>query len=110
MLIVGDDAVELLEQIEDDVRFPVGDRGAQLRETVEHTDTAHIVSELAQTRSDVVLRAPLLDLFLAVAFETLRRYQARVHHDERAQSSHKGSWGVAPCEYRPVSRSSIQRE
>ena len=44
VLVVRDDAVELLEQIEDDVRLPVGDRAAQIREAVEHADAAYFVS------------------------------------------------------------------
>ena len=110
VLVVGDDAVELLEQVEDDVGLPVGDRAAQLGEAVEHADAAHVVAEPAQRRGDVVLGAPLFDFLLAVSFQALRRHQARVHHDERAQSFHKGRCGVSPWEYSRVSRSSIQRE
>ena len=67
VLIVGDDAVELLEQIEDDVGLPVGDRAAQLGQAVEHADAAHLVAGLAQRRDHVVLGAPLLDFLVAVA-------------------------------------------
>jgi hypothetical protein len=110
VLVIGDDAVELLEQIEDDIRLPVGNRAAQLRQTVEHADAAYVMAALAQRSGDVELRPPLLDLLFAVTFEALRGHQARVHHDERAQSPHKGRCGVSPWAYRPVSRSSIQRE
>ena len=44
VLVVGDDAVELLEQVEDDVRLPVGDGAAQLGEAVEHPEAAHLVA------------------------------------------------------------------
>ena len=58
-------------------------------EAVEHAEAAHFVAALAQRRDDVVLGAPLFDFLFAVSFQTLGRHQARVHHDERAQSFHK---------------------
>ena len=51
VLIVGDDAVELLQQIEDDVRFPVGDGAAQLRQAVEHAEAAHLMAGACATSS-----------------------------------------------------------
>ena len=48
VLVVGDDAVEFLQQVEDDVRLPVGDGAAQLGEAVEHAEAAHLVAALAQ--------------------------------------------------------------
>src|SRR5207245_6677636 len=94
VLIVGDDAVEFLEQVEHDVRLPLGDRAAQLRQAVEHAEAAHVMLELAERRDDVVLGAPLLDFLFAVTFETLRRHQALVHHGQGAQLPHSGRCGV----------------
>ena len=85
VLVVGADAVEFLQQVEDDVRLPVGDGAAHLGEAVEDPQAAHLVAGLAQGGDDVVLGAPLLDFLFGVAFQGLRRHQARVHHDEGAQ-------------------------
>ncbi len=88
VLIVRDDTVEFLEQVEDDVGLPVGDGGAQLREAVQHADAVHVVTDLAQRRGHVVLSAPLLNFLFSTSFESFRRHQARVHHDERAHFFH----------------------
>ena len=43
VLVVADDAVELLQQVEDHVRLPVRDGAAQFGEAVEHAQRAHLV-------------------------------------------------------------------
>jgi hypothetical protein len=85
VLIVGHDAIEFLEQIEDHLRLPLEQRAAQLGEGVEHAEDLHLVAGGAQRRDHVVLGAPLVDLLLGVAIERLGRHQARVHHDQGAK-------------------------
>src|SRR6185312_9723362 len=107
VLIVRDDAVELLEEVENNVGFPAGDRAAQISEGVEHPDTTHVVTTLAQSRHDVVFGAPLLDFLFGVTFQTFRGDQARMYNDKRAQFFHSASLGVSPWEYKLVTRSNI---
>ncbi len=97
VLVVRNDSVEFLEQVEDDVRLPLGNAAAHLGEAVEHAETAYVMAARAQRTRDVVFSTPLLDLFVAMAFERFRGHQARVHDDERAQFSHSRRWGVSPC-------------
>src|SRR5690606_36096199 len=97
MLIVRDDAVELLQQIERDVRFPLSDRGTQLGQAVEDAYATHFVARLAQRAGDVVLGTPLFDLFFREAFQGFRGDQTRMHDYERAKFSHTGKCGVSPC-------------
>ncbi len=85
VLIVSHDAIEFLEQIENDIGLPIGDGGAQLGQAVEHTDTAHIVTALAERGGHVVLGTPLFDFLVGSSLETLRWHQACVYYDERAQ-------------------------
>src|SRR5262249_53252849 len=66
VLVVRDDAVEFLQQVEDDLRLPLQDLGAQFREAVTHTERLDVMAGIAQVRDDVVLAAPLLDLLVAV--------------------------------------------
>ena len=96
VLVVRDDAVEFLEQVEDDFGLPFRDRGAKLSEAVEHADAAHLVAHLAQRAGDVVLGTPLVDFFLAMTFERLGGNQARMNDDERTKFLHRGRCGVSP--------------
>ena len=64
MLIVGDDAVEFLEQIEHDVGLPIDDRAAQLREAIAQAQGQHVVARGLQMRYDVVFGAPFVDFLL----------------------------------------------
>ena len=98
VLIVGDDAVEFLQEIENDIRLPVGDCAAQLREAVQHSHATDVVPRFAQGRGDVVLSPPLFDFLFCMTFEIFRRHQTLVHDHERAHFFHKRSCGVSPWE------------
>ena len=87
VLVVGDDALELLEQVEDDVGLPVGDRAAQLGEVVAHAEHPDLVAHRAERRRDVVLRAPLVDLLLGVAVG-VSAAPGLVHQHQHAQLLH----------------------
>jgi hypothetical protein len=58
VLIVRRQAVELLEEIEGDVRLPLLDRLADDPQVAPDPERAHLVAELAQRAHDVVLRLP----------------------------------------------------
>ena len=88
VLVVGDDALEFLEQVERDVRLPVGDRVAQVRQVVAHAEHLHFVAHRAQRRRDVVLGPPVVDLLLGVAARVLRRHQGLVHQHQHAPLLH----------------------
>ena len=95
VLIVGHDAVELLEQVEDDVRLPLHDRAAQVHEVVVHAERHHLVAGFLEMRDDVVLGAPLIDFLLGDAAQRVRRHERRVHQHQGAQLLHsatRGSW------------------
>src|SRR6185437_1290291 len=49
VLVVRDDAVEFLEQVENDVGLPFGYAAAHLGQTVEHAETTDVVPTGAQT-------------------------------------------------------------
>jgi hypothetical protein len=85
VLVVGDDAVEFLEQVEDDLGFPLGDDAAQFLEAVGDAEAAHLVTGFLERRDDVEFGAPLFDIFFAMSFETVGGDQRGMHHDQRAQ-------------------------
>ena len=85
VLIVGDDAVEFLQQVEHDVRLPIGDGAAQFRQTVAQAQRHHFVSRLLQMGDHIVFGAPLFDLFLGRAFQGVRRHQGRMHQHQGAR-------------------------
>ncbi len=91
VLVVGDDAVEFLEQVEHHLGLPFHQCGTQLGQRVEHAQGLHFVAAGAQRRDHVVLGAPLVDFLLAVALEAGRGHEARVHDHERPQSPHARS-------------------
>src|SRR4029079_8362535 len=70
VLVVGDDAVELLEQVEDDLGLPLRDDVAQLLEAVGDAEAAHLVAGFLQRRDDVEFGAAFLDLLFAESLET----------------------------------------
>ena len=109
VLIVGDDAVEFLEQIEHHLRLPLDQRRAQLGQRVEHAERLHLVSGRAQRRDHVVFGAPFVDLLLAVAFQAVGRHQARVHDDQRAQLLHARRRSPWLRMYSRTSRRSMMR-
>ena len=96
VLVVGDDAVELFEQVEDDVGLPVRDGGTQLGEAVEHANAPDLVLHLPQRAGDVELSAPLVNFLLRVTVEGFRRNQARVDDYEHSQFFHRARCGVSP--------------
>ena len=72
MLIVGDDAVEFLEQVENDIRLPFADLAAQCGQAVEHTKASYFGTPGTQMRDDIVFRAPLVNLLIGIALDTRR--------------------------------------
>ena len=55
VVVVRNDTGELLHQIEHDVRAPIADGVAQLRELVADTHHPHVMAEARQCRVDVIL-------------------------------------------------------
>ena len=93
VLIVGDDAVELLEQIEDDVRLPVDDGAAQLRQAVAQAQWHHVMAGGLQMRNHVVFGAPFVDFLLGEAVQRIRRHQRRVHQHQGTHFLHSATRG-----------------
>ena len=73
MLIVGHDAVEFLEQVEYHLGLPLEQRRAQFGEGIQHAEGAHMVPGRAQGRDHIVLGAPLGDLLIAAALQSVGR-------------------------------------
>ena len=88
VLVVGDDAAELLEQVEADLRLEILDRRAQLRQAVADADRPHVVARRAQAADDVELGPALGRRLFGDAVERLRRHQRLVDEDEDAQPRH----------------------
>ena len=87
VLIEDRDVVEVLEQVEDDVRLEVVDRLAHDAEIVADAEVVHLVAGLLQGDGDVELRLPV-DAGDVDALDVLRRHQIVVHQGENAQLSH----------------------
>ena len=102
VLVVGDDAVELLEQVEDDLRLPLGDDAAQFFQLIGDAEAAHFVLRLLERRDHVELGTPLFDFFFAVPFEGVGRNERGMNDDQRPQSLHSERRGLSPCAYRRV--------
>ena len=100
MLVVGHDAAKLLEQVEADLRLPVLDRRAKLREAVADSDRAHVMARVAQAAHDIELRAVFGSRLLADALERLRRHERFVNEDEDAKLLHADS--AAACARRRI--------
>ena len=88
-MIVGNDARELVKQIEDHVRAPLVDRLAQLGEVIADADDANLRSKAAQRMQNVVLGAEFVDLQFAHAGDVLRRHERLVHHQQDPAFPHK---------------------
>ena len=88
MLVVGADAVELLEQIEDDIGLPVDDGAAQLREAVRHSQRHDFVARRFQMGDHVVFGAPFVDLLLGGPDQRVGRHEGGVHQHQRALFLH----------------------
>ena len=88
MLVVGDDPIEFLEQVEDDIGSPFSDGGAQLREAVEHAEAAHLMTHRTQGRDDIELGAPVVDLLVGEARRALGGYQRRMDEDQDPERLH----------------------
>ena len=89
VVVVGDDAVELLEQVEDDVRAPIAHGLAQFRQAVADADDAHLVAEVLQHGQHIVLGPAFLDRRLGQAREIGRRHQCFVHHQQDPAALHR---------------------
>ena len=91
VLVVGGLAVELLEQIEDDVRLPALDHVADRLQLGLHAERPGVVAGGAQRREHVVFRLPDVDLLLAVALHGVGRHQIRMHQHQNAQRLHRAN-------------------
>jgi hypothetical protein len=87
VLVEYSDVVEILEQIEGDVRPPVVDRLAHDAEVFADAETLDLVAEETQVGAHVVLRFPL-DLGEVVSVDVRGRHQFPVHQGEDAQPPH----------------------
>ena len=108
MLVVGDDPVELLEQVEDDIGPPFGDGGAQLREAVEHAEAADLVTHRAQGRDDIELGAPVVDLLVGEARRALRGHQRRMDEDQDPEHLHSVNLSLPPARAARANRRSMR--
>ena len=93
MLVIGDDAVEFLEQIENDVGLPIDDGAAQLRQAVGKPQRQDFVAGSLEMRNDVVFGPPFVDFLLGGARQGLGRHEGRVHQHQRAQLFHSATRG-----------------
>src|SRR6266566_2033635 len=91
VLVVDGLAVELLEQIEDDVRFPALDFVADRLELVLDAARPHLVAGLAQRAHDVILGLPPVDFLLAAALDRVRRNQVRMQEHQNEKPLHSAS-------------------
>ena len=83
VLIVGDDAVEFLQQIEHDVAASSRVMAPRNSDRLSlEADGPDLMALGFQMRNDVVLGAPLVDLLLGGALQRIRRHQRRVHQDQ----------------------------
>ncbi len=89
VVVVGDDARELVEQVEHHVRAPLVDRLAKLGQMIADADDAHFVARAAQRMQNVVLGAKLVDLRLAQAADVVRRHERLVHHQKDSILPHR---------------------
>ncbi len=91
VLVVDGLAMELLEQIEDDVGFPALDFIADRLELVLHAERPDLVARLAQRGHDVILGLPLVNFLLAMVVERIRRHQVRMQEHQNAKMLHTAS-------------------
>ena len=75
VVVVGNDARELVEQIEDHVRTKLVDRLAKLGQVIADADDTNLVSRAPQCVQNVVLGAKVVDLRFAHAADVLRRHE-----------------------------------
>ncbi len=83
------DAGKLLQQVEDDVRFPLLHDFAQLGEPVQDAEHADVMAQLAQGRIDVVFAAEHIEFLVAEPVDVFRRNQLRVDHEQYAAAFHR---------------------
>ena len=95
MLIVGDDAVEFLQQVEYDVGLPVGDGAAQLGQAVAQSQGPDLMAFGFQMRNDVVFGAPFVDFLFGGSLQRIRGHERRMHEHQRPHLLHsetRGNW------------------
>ncbi len=91
VLVIDRFAVKLLEQIENDVRFPALDLVADRLEFVLDAERPHLVAGSAQRAHHVVFRLPFVYFLLAVPLERIGGHQFRMHEHQNAQALHNAS-------------------
>src|ERR1035437_5897314 len=97
VLVEEDFAVELLQKIEHDVRFPFLDGVTDREQFVLHAERTHLVTDRAKVADDVVLRLPDVDLLFGVPVECVGRHELRMHQRENSQALHTAIQSRRPC-------------
>ena len=88
MLVEYGHTVELFQQIERDVRLVFVNRLPHQPQVVAHAERFHLMSQFAQCDEYIVFRLPVEHLFVADAFNALRRNKRFIHQDHHAQFLH----------------------
>jgi hypothetical protein len=91
VLVVSGLAVELLEQVEDDIGLPAIDRIADRPKLRLHAQRLHLMSGCAERGEHVVFGLPDVDFLLAVAVRRGWGHQVRVHEHQNAQWLHRAN-------------------
>jgi hypothetical protein len=100
VLIEDGDVIEGFEQVEGDLRFPLGHQPADLAEVVVDAERLHFVTQPAQCRDHVVLGAPGLGRDVGSLFHRVGRNQVPV--DERQDTKFADRHSATRC--RPLCR------
>ena len=89
MLVIGDDALEFLQQVERHVRLPLGDPRAQVAEVVVEAQYLDLMPRLTQAGHHVVLGLPLVDGLLGMTLQTVGGHQTFVGQHEGTKFLHR---------------------
>jgi hypothetical protein len=91
ILIEDRDVVEALEQVEGDVRLPVGGGAADVAQVVVDAERLHLVPHGAERRNHVVLGPPRLGHDIGAVRDGIGRDQVPVDEREDAQLAHNAT-------------------
>jgi hypothetical protein len=85
VLVKDRDVIEPFEQVEGDVRLPLGREPADFSQVVVDAECLHLVAEAGQGRDDVVLRPPRSRHDVGALLDLVRRNQVAVNEREHPQ-------------------------